>query len=30
MKNKIKAVHEFHKAFGLGIQNSPTAELETQ
>ena len=30
MKNKIKAVHQFHKAFGLGIQNSPTAELETQ
>lgn len=28
MKNKIKAVHEFHTAFGLGIQNSPTAELE--
>ena len=28
MKNKIKAVNEFHKAFGLGIQNSPTAELE--
>ena len=30
MESKIKAVHEFHKAFGLGIQNSPTAELETQ
>ena len=29
MKSKIKAVHEFHKAFGLGIQNSPTAELDT-
>jgi predicted HAD superfamily Cof-like phosphohydrolase len=28
MKNKIKAVHKFHKAFGLGIQNSPTAQLE--
>ena len=28
MKNKIKAVHEFHTAFGLGIQNSLTAELE--
>tara|TARA_B110000444_G_scaffold61495_1_gene57516 strand:- start:991 stop:1377 length:387 start_codon:yes stop_codon:yes gene_type:complete len=28
MKNKIKAVHEFHTAFGLGIQNSPTAKLE--
>ena len=29
MESKIKAVHEFHKAFGLGIQNSPTAELDT-
>ena len=29
MKNKIKAVNEFHKAFGLGIQNSPTAQLDT-
>ncbi|RZP04323.1 MAG: hypothetical protein EVA43_02535 [Flavobacteriales bacterium] len=29
MKNKIKAVYEFHKAFGLGIQNSPTAKLDT-
>ncbi|MBT4918657.1 MAG: nucleoside triphosphate pyrophosphohydrolase family protein [Flavobacteriaceae bacterium] len=28
MESKIKAVHEFHKAFGLGIQNSPTAELD--
>ena len=28
MKNKIKAVHEFHTAFGLGTQNSPTAKLE--
>ena len=29
MESKIKAVHEFQKAFGLGIQNSPTAELDT-
>lgn len=27
MKNKIAAVHEFHSAFGLGIENSPTARL---
>jgi predicted HAD superfamily Cof-like phosphohydrolase len=27
MKNKIAAVHEFHAAFGLGIKNSPTADL---
>jgi predicted HAD superfamily Cof-like phosphohydrolase len=27
MKNKIAAVHEFHLAFGLGIENSPTADL---
>lgn len=27
MKDKIAAVHEFHTAFGLGIQNQPTAEL---
>jgi predicted HAD superfamily Cof-like phosphohydrolase len=27
MKNKIAAVHEFHSAFGLGIENTPTAEL---
>ncbi len=27
MKNKIAAVHEFHKAFGLGIKETPTAEL---
>jgi predicted HAD superfamily Cof-like phosphohydrolase len=27
MKNKIAAVHEFHSAFGLGIKNSPTADL---
>lgn len=28
MKNKIAAVHEFHSAFGLGIENSPTANLD--
>ncbi len=28
MKNKIDAVKTFHEAFGLGIKNSPTAELE--
>lgn len=27
MKNKIAAVHEFHSAFGLGIKESPTADL---
>ncbi|MBT8261877.1 MAG: nucleoside triphosphate pyrophosphohydrolase family protein [Bacteroidia bacterium] len=27
MKNKIAAVHEFHAAFGLGIKNTPTADL---
>jgi len=28
MKNKITAVQSFHEAFGLGMKNSPTAELE--
>jgi predicted HAD superfamily Cof-like phosphohydrolase len=28
MINKLKAVQEFHKAFGLGIQHQPTAKLE--
>jgi len=28
MKEKIAAVHEFHTAFGLGIKNTPTAELD--
>lgn len=28
MKNKIAAVHQFHTAFGLGIQESPTANLD--
>jgi len=27
MKDKIAAVHQFHSAFGLGIENSPTAQL---
>jgi len=27
MKNKIAAVHEFHSAFGLGIEKSPTSDL---
>ncbi|PCH75616.1 MAG: hypothetical protein COB98_08685, partial [Flavobacteriaceae bacterium] len=27
MKNKLKAVHKFHTTFGLGIQESPTADL---
>lgn len=27
MKRKIEAVTEFHKAFGLGIKNSPSADL---
>jgi len=27
MKNKLKAVQEFHEAFGLGIQQKPIAKL---
>ncbi|MCF6308298.1 MAG: nucleoside triphosphate pyrophosphohydrolase family protein [Flavobacteriaceae bacterium] len=27
MKNKIAAVQAFHKAFGLGMKDSPTSEL---
>ena len=27
MKNKLKAVEEFHKSFGLGVQNNPKANL---
>ena len=27
MKNKIKAVKEFHKAFGLGVKETPIANL---
>ena len=28
MKNKLKAVQEFHEAFGLGIQEKTTAQLD--
>ncbi len=28
MKNKIAAVSKFHKAFGLGMKDEPTANLE--
>jgi len=28
MKNKIESVHKFHQAFGLGIKNEPTANLD--
>ncbi|NJN50138.1 MAG: hypothetical protein HC798_02645 [Polaribacter sp.] len=27
MKDKIDAVHEFHKAFKLGIKNTPIADI---
>lgn len=27
MKNKIKAVHEFHTAFGLGMNEQPVASI---
>ena len=30
MKNKIKAVQEFHEAFGLGVEQSPVAHLSVQ
>ncbi len=30
MKNKIKAVKEFHEAFGLGVQQQPIADLSMQ
>jgi len=30
MKNKIKAVQEFHEAFGLGVEQSPVANLSVQ
>jgi len=30
MKNKINAVQDFHEAFGLGVNESPTAELSLQ
>lgn len=29
MKNKIKAVQEFHEAFGLGVQPKPTTSLSS-
>lgn len=29
MKRRIEAVTEFHTAFGLGIKNTPTADLGT-
>lgn len=28
MKNKLKAVQEFHEAFGLGIEQQPIAKLD--
>ncbi len=30
MKNKIAAVYQFHKAFGLGIMETPTANVGTE
>jgi len=30
MKNKIKAVQEFHESFGLGVSHSPVAKLSDQ
>ena len=30
MKKKIKAVQDFHEAFGLGIQSSPIARLSDE
>jgi predicted HAD superfamily Cof-like phosphohydrolase len=30
MKNKIKAVQEFHESFGLGVSHSPIARLSAQ
>ncbi len=30
MKNKIAAVQTFHESFGLGVKESPTAELGLQ
>lgn len=30
MKNKIKAVQDFHEAFGLGVQHQPVAKLSEQ
>ena len=28
MKNKLSAVTTFHKAFGLGVNNTPTTEID--
>lgn len=30
MKDKIKAVQEFHESFGLGVSHSPIAKLSAQ
>ena len=30
MKNKIKAVQEFHESFGLGVSHNPIAKLSAQ
>jgi len=30
MKKKIKAVQDFHNAFGLGVRNEPIANLSEQ
>ena len=30
MKNKIKAVQDFHEAFGLGVEHEPVAKLSEQ
>ncbi len=30
MKNKLAAVEQFHKAFGLGIENQPTTDLSPE
>ena len=30
MKNKLKAVKDFHNAFGLGVQEAPIANLSPQ
>ena len=30
MKKKIKAVQDFHEAFGLGVQHQPVAKLSEQ
>ena len=30
MKNKLKAVQEFHEAFGLGVNHKPKAKLSDQ